>query len=351
MNDQFFMDRCLELAKLGAGMVSPNPLVGCVIVADNEIIGEGYHQEFGKAHAEVNAVNQVFERFGTDASKKLASSTVYVSLEPCAHFGKTPPCADLLIKHEVKRVVIANQDPFEAVSGKGIEKLKDAGIAVEVGLGRIEGYLLNRRFFTRILKKRPYIILKWAETKDGYFAPLEARQRWISGANANKINHIWRSEEDAILVGKNTALIDNPTLTNRSGKGKNPIRLLLDRRLEIPITHQALNNQAKTIIFNEIKTEVSGNIHYIQLEDMDFYLPQKLAFQLYLMDIQSVIIEGGRTTLDWFIQAKLWDEARIFVSQNVWSEGISAPQLNSIPSETRECGEDTLYIHFNKNND
>lgn len=347
MNDEFYMQRCLELAELGIGNVSPNPMVGCVIVHENQIIGEGYHQQIGQAHAEVNAINDVLKNHGENAPSLLKSATAYVSLEPCAHFGKTPPCADLLIKHELKKVVIGNTDPFTAVNGKGIEKLINAGIEIATGVLASECSYLNRRFFTRINKQRPFIILKWAQTANGYFAPIGNVQQWITGPLAKKINHKWRGEEDAILVGKNTALVDNPQLTNRNG-GKNPIRIVIDKNLTIPITHHIYNDEAKTIIFNEIKTDVVNNIHYIQMEDMQFYLAQKIAFQLYLMDIQSVIIEGGAQILNQFINADLWDEARIFNSKTNWKEGIIAPKLNGNIVENFSLENDNLTIYSNQ---
>jgi len=347
MNDEFYMQRCLELARLGIGNVSPNPMVGCVIVHENKIIGEGYHQQIGQAHAEVNAINNVLQNHGDNAAALLKSATAYVSLEPCAHFGKTPPCADLLIKHQLRKVIIGNTDPFTAVNGKGIEKLINAGVEVATGVLAAECSYLNRRFFTRINKQRPFIILKWAQTANGYFSPIGNVQQWITGPLAKQLNHQWRGEEDAILVGKNTALIDNPQLTNRNG-GKNPIRIVIDKNLTIPITHHIYNDEAKTIIFNEIKTDVVGNIHYIQMEDMQFYLAQKIAFQLYLMDIQSVIIEGGAQILNQFIDANLWDEARIFTSETNWKEGIIAPKLNGNIVENLSLEHDDLTIYSNQ---
>ena len=345
MNHEFYMRRCLELAILGMGKVSPNPMVGCVIVHENQIIGEGYHQKFGEAHAEVNAVNAVFERYGDEAPLLLKNAVAYVSLEPCAHFGKTPPCADLLVKHQLKKVVIGSTDPFAGVNGKGIEKLKNGGVQVEIGVLESECNLLNRRFFTRIKEQRPYIILKWAQTANGYFAPGNGQQAWISGALANQLNHVWRSEEDAILVGKQTALNDNPRLTARNVPGKNPVRILIDRNLDVPLTANLYNDEAKTIIFNEIKTEAAGHIHFVQMEDMAFYLAQKIAFQLYLMDIQSVIIEGGAPILQQFIDASLWDETRIITAQTTWPSGILAPSITGELVSELELGTDVLKIY------
>lgn len=348
MADELYIKRCLDLAILGAGNVSPNPMVGCVIVADGKIIGEGYHQKIGEAHAEVNAIKAVFTNYGeTEAVLLLKKATAYVSLEPCAHFGKTPPCADLLIRHKIKRVVIGNRDPFGAVDGKGISKLKDAGITVVSGILDEECAYLNRRFFTRIRQQRPYIILKWAKTANGYFAPLNNAQKWISGPLAKRLVHKWRTEEDAIIVGKRTAMVDNPQLNARDWPGRNPIRIIIDRNLEIPATHYIYNNEVKTVIFNEVKTDVIGNTHYIQMEDMSFYLPQKIAFQLYLMDIQSVIIDGGANLLEQFIEAGLWDEARVFTAKQSWSDGIPSPGINKPIIAQHQLGNDQLSIYQN----
>ena len=347
MTDELYMNRCLELAQLGIGNVSPNPMVGCVIVHDGKIIGEGYHQKIGEAHAEVNAIKTVFEKYADQAPALLKDSTAYVSLEPCAHFGKTPPCADLLIKHQLKKVVIGNPDPFSQVNGKGIAKLKEAGIEVISGVLADQCRFVNRRFITRVTQQRPFIILKWAQTADGFFAPKNAAQKWITGPTAKSVSHLWRGEEDAILVGKKTALIDNPQLTNRSLNGKNPIRIIIDRNLTIPSTHHIYNKEAKTIIFNELKTDVIENIHFVQMEDMKFYLAQKIAFQLYLMDIQSVIIEGGVEILNQFITADLWDEARVFIAKTLWEDGIKAPEVNGEIISQLPLDNDELTIYSN----
>lgn len=347
MTDELYMQRCLELASLGMGSVSPNPLVGCVIVNDGKIIGEGYHEKFGEAHAEVNAIKSVTEKYGDQAAALLANATAYVSLEPCAHFGKTPPCADLLVKHRLKRVVIGNRDPFEGVDGKGIEKLKNAGIEVVSGILEAECSKLNRRFFTRIRKQRPYIVLKWATTADGYFARKDGVQEWVSGPMAKTLVHKWRTEEDAILIGKRTAIVDNPQLNARAWEGKSPLRILIDRNLEVPQSNHIYNDLAKTVIFNEHKTEVHNNIHYIQMEDMQYYLPQKIAFQLYLMDIQSVIIEGGANILHQFIDGNLWDEARVFTANKIWNEGVRAPQINGYIADQFTLDNDKVTIFLN----
>lgn len=344
MSDENLMQYCLGLANRGLGSVSPNPMVGAVITVDNQIIGEGYHQKFGQAHAEVNAINDVYARFGKQADALLRQATVYCNLEPCAHFGKTPPCADLLVNKGVKRVVIGNTDPFASVNGKGIEKLKNAGIEVKTGILEHECRHLNRRFFTRITQNRPYIILKWAQTANSYFAPNNGSQKWITGPAAKSLNFKWRSEEDAILVGKNTALIDNPQLTNR-GNGKQPIRILIDKKLTVTPEYNIYNNKSKTIIFNEIKTDIYNNIQYISMEDMHFYLPQKIAYQLYLMDIQSVIVEGGANILNQFLSAGLWDEIRVFTSTNNWPEGMIAPKFEGTIIQQQQVGDDFLTIY------
>ncbi len=348
MTDELYMQRCLELAEMGMGNVSPNPMVGCVIVSKGMIIGEGYHEKFGQAHAEVNAINNVLKKYTHSSAGLLREATAYVSLEPCAHFGKTPPCADLLIRHSLKKVVIGNRDPFPDVDGKGIERLKAAGIEVVSGILEDKCRMLNRRFFTRISQQRPYIILKWATTANGYFAPKNTVQQWISGPLAKVLVHKWRTEEDAILIGRQTAISDNPQLSSREWPGKNPMRILIDRNLTVPRSNHLYNDNAKTIIFNEIKTEVQENIHYIQMEDMQFYLPQKIAFQLYLMDIQSVIIEGGANIINQFIQGNLWDEARVFTSGTSWLEGLAAPQINGFISEQHQIDRDQLTIYQNK---
>ncbi|KEQ31693.1 riboflavin biosynthesis protein RibD [Pedobacter antarcticus 4BY] len=347
MSDELYMRRAMELATKGQGAVSPNPLVGCVIVKDGLIIGEGYHKKYGEAHAEVNAINHVFSQHGANAPALLQDATAYVTLEPCAHFGKTPPCADLLIKHALGKVIVANTDPFPDVNGKGISKLKDAGIQVQTGVLDKECKWINRRFFTRIEQQRPYIILKWARTANGYFSPKNAVQQWISGPLSKKLVHQWRTEEDAILVGKRTVIADDPQLSAREWPGKNPIRIVIDKNLEIPVTAKIFNDLAKTVIFNEKKTTVEGNIHYIQMEDMHFYLPQKIAFQLYLMDIQSIIIEGGAHILEQFISSGLWDEARVFTGTDSWKTGTLSPQINGNITSLTTIDKDQLTIYTN----
>lgn len=341
-----YMRRCLELAILGAGTTSPNPMVGAVIVCEDQIIGEGYTSPYGGAHAEVNAIQQVLDHYGDDAAAKLRQSIFYVSLEPCAHFGKTPPCADLIVKYKPQKVYIACLDPFAQVDGKGVEILINAGVEVEVGLLKQEALWLNRRFFTRVQKHRPYVILKWAESADGYLGK-EGEQVWISNAASKQLVHKWRAEEDAILVGTKTALVDNPTLTVREWQGKNPKRILIDKLLTVPKEAAIFNDEAETIIFNAVKTEWSGHNKYIELENFDWYLPQNILYQLYLMDVQSIIIEGGAKTLALFIEANLWDEARVIKSTKNLGEGIKAPHLHGILKESVQISDDELKILLN----
>jgi len=342
-----YMQRCLDLAILGAGKVSPNPMVGAVIVHHDVIIGEGYHETYGRAHAEVNAVNQVLANFGS-AEKLLRESTIYVSLEPCAHYGKTPPCADLIIEHRIPQVVIGCRDPFHAVDGKGTEKLKAAGIEVTSGILENECQFLNRRFFTKVQQHRPYVILKWAQTQNGFFAPDDNSQFWITGEESRQLVHRWRGEEDAILVGKNTAAIDNPQLNVRFGEGRPPKRVVIDRKLELSHELHLFDQSVETFVFNEIKTDVDGKIKYIALEDFDRYVPQYILYQLYLQDVQSLIIEGGAHTLNAFIEAGLWDEARVFTGEATLNSGINAPKTNGIIAADIPSGADHLQIIYNK---
>jgi diaminohydroxyphosphoribosylaminopyrimidine deaminase/5-amino-6-(5-phosphoribosylamino)uracil reductase len=346
-NQENYMQRCIQLALLGAGNVSPNPMVGAVIVHQDKIIGEGYHQSYGQAHAEVNAFNQVLASHN-NANDLLHESTIYVSLEPCAHYGKTPPCADLIIKHGIPHVVIGCRDPYAQVNGKGIEKLQDAGIQVTTGVLENECLALNKRFFKRVQLQRPYIILKWAQTANGYFAPADDSQFWITGLESRKLVHRWRSEEDAILVGKHTARIDNPQLNVRYNTGKSPKRVVIDRNLELDAGLHLFDNSVDTFVFNAIKTDVQEKTKYIALEDFDRFVPQYILFQLYLQDVQSLIIEGGAQTINSFIEAGLWDEARIFTGQKLLPQGIKAPVCFGKRMSDTLIGQDRLQIIYNQ---
>jgi diaminohydroxyphosphoribosylaminopyrimidine deaminase/5-amino-6-(5-phosphoribosylamino)uracil reductase len=325
---ELYMLRCLELAELGKGNVSPNPLVGAILVHQNKIIGEAYHQQYGKGHAEYNLIHQVIAKYGEEEAAKLfQQSTLYVSLEPCSHTGKTPPCADLIVKHRIPKVVVGMRDPSQKVNGKGFQKLRDAGIQVEEGLLEHQATWMNRRFYTQIKQQRPHIILKWAETQDGYMAPLQAQKKWITGPEARQLVHQWRAEEDAVLVGFKTAKIDNPQLNVRDYEGRPPLRVVIDKNLDLPETHALLDRSQDTVVFNAHKTDWTPNLKYIALENFDLYLPQQIMYQLYLMDVQSVIIEGGPATLNTFIQADLWDEARVLQASAKWGSGKASPNL------------------------
>ncbi|WP_352432937.1 bifunctional diaminohydroxyphosphoribosylaminopyrimidine deaminase/5-amino-6-(5-phosphoribosylamino)uracil reductase RibD [Mucilaginibacter sp. PAMB04274] len=341
------MQRCLELAALGIGQVSPNPMVGAVIVHEGKIIGEGYHRKYGQAHAEVNAVNQALE-IHENAADLFRQCTLYVSLEPCAHYGKTPPCADLIIKHKFPRVVVGCRDPFAQVDGKGIEKLMQAGVEVVTGVMEKECRQINKRFFTRVQQQRPYIVLKWAQTANGMFAPADGSQHWITGLEARKLVHRWRTEEDAILVGKNTARIDNPQLNARYWSGKSPKRVVIDRNLELDHSLHLFDNSVDTFVFNALKTDVEGKTKYIALEDFDRFVPQYILFQLYLQDVQSIIIEGGAHTLNQFIETGLWDEARIFTGTSMLRDGIKAPVVTGSRFEETVVGDDRLQLIYNQ---
>jgi len=336
------MQRVVELAALGKGKVSPNPLVGCVIVYNDKIIGEGYHKKYGDAHAEVNAIISIAE----ENKVFLNESTVYVSLEPCSHFGKTPPCADLLIKENVKKVVICNSDPNPLVNGKGIQKLKDAGIEVEIGLLQNEGRELNKRFFKYIEKKRPFIILKWAETADGFLAKKDFSSKWISNDLSRLLVHKMRAEEDAVMVGTNTTLHDNPTLNVREWAGRNPVRIVIDKNLRLSNDLKIFDQSQKTICFNFLKEEKVENLHYVKLNNTDNIIPEIIS-HLFSEKIQSLIIEGGAQLLQSFIDLNLWDEIYLFKSEQIFTDGILAPKFNGRLINIKDLDGDTLFFYTN----
>lgn len=342
---ELFMKRCLDLAALGIGSVSPNPMVGAMLVQDGKVIAENYHRKYGQGHAEALVIAEVLERYGADAPRIFSESTLYVTLEPCAHQGKTPPCADLIVKHGIPRVVVALGDPFAQVNGKGMALLREAGITVITGVLEEEARWLNRRFLTRVTQNRPYIILKWAQTADGYMAPLALEQQWITGAESKQLSHKWRSEEDAILVGSGTVLADNPRLDVREWTGRNPKRIVVDKMLKVPDDASVFNESAETIVFNSLKSDWQSHRKLIELENFELYLPQQMAYQLYLLDIQSVIVEGGAHILERFVQAGLWDEARVLQSPTYWGEGKKAPSLSGTLLQDQPVGKDRLFIY------
>jgi diaminohydroxyphosphoribosylaminopyrimidine deaminase / 5-amino-6-(5-phosphoribosylamino)uracil reductase len=396
------MHRCLELARLGMGNVAPNPMVGAVLMHNDKIIGEGYHKKYGEAHAEVNCINSVKKEHGSF----IAESTLYVSLEPCAHFGKTPPCADLIIQHKIPKVVIGCRDPFVQVNGKGIEKLKAARVEVEVGILEEECKYINKRFFLFHTQHRPYIILKWAETADKKIAVPSnspgrgepntqsqllqeifdynkdsnlskvsvqmasptggsrkgASRLLISGELANRLVHKWRSEEMAICVGTNTALFDDPSLTTRLWPGGNPVRVVIDMHLRLPKSLKLFDGSTPTIVFNlhqhnlpfekiSVADFKSIGVGYYQVTE-DVSLVHQMMNALYRIGIQSVMIEGGAQLLQSFIDENIWDEARVITNEElIIGSGLPAPILKKYQiTNTEHLGSDVIHYYYPTNN-
>lgn len=344
LEDQMYMLRCVQLAKNGFGTTSPNPMVGCVIVHNNKIIGEGWHYKSGQPHAEVMAIQSVKNK------ELLASATIYVSLEPCSYTGKTPPCSDLIIQHRIPRVIIGSADPHPNVSGKGIAKLKEAGVEVRSGVCKSVCDALNKRFFKFHKEKKPYVVLKWATTLDGFIAPKEQKQGeafWITSAFSKQLVHLWRSQEDSIMVGTNTAIKDNPKLDTREVYGKNPVRLAVDKNLRIPSSHQLLDATIPTVIFTSKIKDSENNLHYETL-NWEENLPEQILDYCYQNNLQSILIEGGTHLLQSFIDLALWDEARVFVGNKLLKSGIKQPLLNATVQKIEKSGEDRLYFYKRK---
>jgi diaminohydroxyphosphoribosylaminopyrimidine deaminase/5-amino-6-(5-phosphoribosylamino)uracil reductase len=341
---EHIMQRCMQLAKLGMGNVAPNPMVGAVLLYKDKIIGEGYHKQYGQAHAEVNCIQSVPEY----KKHLIKDATLYVSLEPCSHFGKTPPCTQLIIQHKIPRVVISNVDPFPKVSGSGIAQLQEAGVEVITGIHEVEGKELNKRFFTFYEKKRPYVILKWAQTADGFIGLPGNQKVQISNEYTNRLVHKWRSEESAILVGTNTAVSDDPRLTNRLWSGKSPVRVALDKKLRLPEYLHIFDNEVQTLIFNAEKQQRRGDTEWIKIP-FDENVLQEILQVLYEKKILSLIIEGGAKTLQSFMNAELWDEARVITGNNFCGQGIKAPLLaDREPLWQEEVAGDKIYYFRNK---
>lgn len=322
--DEQYMHRCLQLAAKGAGFVAPNPMVGAVLVYKDRIIGEGYHMQCGYAHAEVNCINSV----SAEDQHLIHCSTMYVSLEPCAHYGKTPPCADLIIAKKIPHVVIGCRDPFKQVDGKGIERLQQAGIDVTIDILEKDCMELNKRFFTFHTKHRPYIILKWAQTAYKKIATASDDRLLITNALTNKLVHKWRSEEAGILVGTNTALLDDPELSNRLWSGRSPVRLLVDMHLRLPSSLKLFNKQQPAIVFNLLQHAMNDNgLSYYQVTE-DVSVVHQILNACYQNNIQSILVEGGAKLLQSFIDERAWDEARIITNESLLIEqGLSAPEL------------------------
>jgi diaminohydroxyphosphoribosylaminopyrimidine deaminase / 5-amino-6-(5-phosphoribosylamino)uracil reductase len=336
--DELYIERTFELAELGRGMVSPNPMVGCVIVKNGLIIGEGWHWKFGEAHAEVNAINSVKDKAW------LNDATLYVNLEPCAHHGSTPPCADLIVKYPFKKLVVCNADPNPLVAGKGIAKIKEAGIEVVEKVLEEKGREFNCRFFTYMEKQRPYIILKWAETSDGFIAKEDFASKWISNELSRKITHKWRAEEDAVMVGKNTASHDNPKLNARNWSGRDPLRIVIDRNLQLPKTLDLFDSSIKAICYNFIKGEKTDMLEYVKIDPVNDVV-ESILKDLYNRKVSSLIVEGGTQLFQSFIGVKLWDEIRTFKCEKKFDKGIKSPEfLGNKVSEENIMG-DRLSIY------
>lgn len=339
-----YIKRCIKLAENGFGTTYPNPMVGSVIVYENKIIGEGWHKKAGEPHAEVNAIRSVKDK------SLLKKATIYVSLEPCSHFGKTPPCCDLIIEHQIPNVVVGTVDPNERVAGNGIKKLIAAGANVTVGVLEKECNELNKRFFTFHQQKRPYIILKWAETQDGFLSPekeidQDRKPVWITNSYSRQLVHKWRSEEQAILVGTQTVIDDNPKLNTRDWSGNNPVRVVLDQNNRIPKDSFIFDNSVKTIVFTKSETNLSAeNTNFEVIDFNQNTIPQILTV-LHQNQIQSIIIEGGLQTLQSFIDQNIWDEVRIFIGKTTFEKGTKAPVIQKKnPTKTYIQGDELLNI-------
>ena len=342
------MNKCIELAQRGLGNTYPNPLVGSVVVSNNKVIGSGWHQKAGEAHAEVHAIRSVLD------TRALPSSTLYVNLEPCSHHGKTPPCTDLIIQSGIRHVVVGMLDPFEKVNGQGIQKLLDAGIKVDVGVEEKSCKTLNRRFLTAINSKRPYVILKWAKTQDGYISPKHKKKNqpvWISNSISRTLAHQWRAEEQSILIGSQTAVDDNPSLTTRRIDGPSPTRILIDPNEKINRNAKLFAADQKVIVYTNNHSRIDEHIYYVSIDFSGNGLKQILS-DLHLKNIQSVLVEGGAKTLEYFIDAGMWDEAKVFTGQGTFGDGVLAPDTSSFtnaPVSVAELNGDVLEVWVNLN--
>jgi len=338
------MQRCVDLAYLGQGNVSPNPMVGCVIVKNGLIIGEGYHSEYGGKHAEIKAIESVLDQ------KEIENSTVYISLEPCVHHGKTPPCVNELINRKIKIAVIGSRDSNPIVGGKGIESLKRAGIEVYENVLSEACRTLNKRFFTFHEKRRPYVILKWAQTSDGYLDKNreigEKGINWISSPESKVLVHKWRSEEQSILVGRNTIMNDNPSLTVREISGKNPTRIVIDSQLQLSKDVNIFSKDAPTLVFNRLKNDQTDGVEWIKISETS---TKHILDELFKRNIQSVLVEGGSRTLQYFIIDNVWDEARVIVGDVKFGDGVKAPVMNKVPSRAHQFSDhDTIYYYHRR---
>jgi diaminohydroxyphosphoribosylaminopyrimidine deaminase/5-amino-6-(5-phosphoribosylamino)uracil reductase len=341
-----YMSRCLTLALKGLGNTAPNPMVGCVIVYENRIIGEGYHANFGGPHAEVIAIKSVSNH------SLLGKSTLYVNLEPCTHYGKTPPCTRLIIEKKIPVVITGTLDPNPLVSGKGIQALKREGVNVITDILKEDCLHLNRRFFTFFLKKRPYIILKWAQTKDGFIdvdrkEDKPAAITWITNEACRRLVHKWRAEEQAILVGSGTIIRDNPKLTVRTWPGRNPLRLVIDREGKLSGDIHLLDSSSETVVFTNVPLSNKSGLKYILLDKEKSIIQSVLDF-LHSINVQSVMVEGGKILIDEFLRQDSWDEARVFTGDKIFGMGVPAPEIRSQPLEVSDFAGNILRIYKNK---
>ena len=341
--DEMYIRRCFALAENGIHYVAPNPMVGCVIVKNGKIVSEGFHQCCGQNHAERNAILRVADK------SCFEGSTLYVNLEPCSHHGKTPPCADLIAQYPFKRVVVCNLDPNPLVAGRGIEKIRNAGIEVTIGILEEEGRFLNRRFFTYMEKQRPYIILKWAQTRDGFMdidrSDSKQKSYWITNEKLKCEVHKWRTEEAAIMVGTQTVVNDNPQLSSRLWYGKNPLRIALDKTGRIPEQSFILDGSTPTIIYTENRNlESKENIEYVVIDFKN--LLNEILADLWHRKIQSVIVEGGLKLLNTFITENVWDEARVLIGNKMFGKGLAAPLLNTVPNSTNQVDDDFVCHYY-----
>lgn len=335
------MERALEIATLGTGNVSPNPMVGCIIIRENRIIGEGWHKQYGEAHAEVHAIEAVKDK------NLLSDAELFVTLEPCAHFGRTPPCTDLLTQYSFKKIYIAATDPNPLVAGKGIEKLEKSGLTVETGLLEQKAAFINRRFFHTIRNKKPYIILKWAETADGFIARNDGTSKWISNEHSRMLVHKWRSEEDAVLVGKTTAENDNPSLNVRDWSGRNPKRVVIDSGLSLSADLTIFNQKQETLVFNCRKEAREDLNYFIKLDKGESFM-LTLLDRLYQEKITSVLVEGGAKVLNWFLSSGNWNEIRRFRCKTTFGSGLRAPEFHAAPDDTETISGDILEVFYNR---
>ena len=345
---EIYINRCIELAKQALGSVAPNPMVGAVAVYKDNIIGEGFHRRFGGDHAEVTAIESVRHQ------SLLKDSELYVNLEPCSHKGKTPPCAELIVKKKIPKVIIGTPDPNTLVAGKGIQFLRQNGVCILTGINEKSCIELNKRFFTYHVHHRPYVILKWAQTRDGFIdvirkPGLSVAPNWISNELSRVLVHKWRSEEQAIMIGTNTVKFDDPMLNTREWYGNNPLRIILDRNLSLTKDFQIFKSEIKTLIINEKKSFKDKNFEFLRIKFTE-NLIQEIMHELFGRNIQSIIIEGGKMLIESFINANLWDEARIFIGNKEFHQGIQAPVINRTSDNIITIENDQLIIHRNSDN-